>query len=758
MFRELRADKRLRFEQLEQRLVLDGGAMAAALDPVELDDFARFNSPEQIEQILVADALQKYEWMFGQPVYSYLPRCAVDMGRVAVFGGGLETTAQNGDHSDTNTQVDGVDEGDLVETDGDYVYALSNGELAIVDSRTAEEPLVASRVALDGQAYAMYLHGDRLTVLSGSRYNDWWFGAWEPVWGRSIAPWEPAPQTVTATVLDVSDRYAPTLVQETELDGSLVDSRAIGDSVYLVLSSSFELPPPEQLPVDTVETDEAWQLAITTNNEQRWYPPRTNYVYETQQQYLTRIEGQVLELGLPHFSGFGADGELVDTGLLSGVEDIYRPLSPDDDMLTSVVEIDMGSDDPGPVSSTSIPFHPEADIHVSTDSIYLINGEWSPDGISTSILKFDFDDVEGGVDLSAVGSVPGRVLNQFSIDEHDGYLRIATTRGWQDDSGVYILQQVDQGLETVGLLEGLGPDEQIYSVRFMADRAFVVTFRQFDPLFAIDLSQPTAPELAGELVIPGFSNYLHVIDNDFLIGIGRNADELTGMFADPQVSLFDVSDMNNPQMLDRVTIPTGLSGGLQAFDDHHAIAYYPEYQVLTVSAGEGGTFETRDDGTIVYHPPVNDLWVFRIDVTAGEDAIEMLGRIEHETSVLRSVRIEDLLYSLSQKTVTVHEILDLGTLVAELDLTASPPDPIILPTVQPEVDNGAPVGKPRVIDALFATGFGQGREIAHDRLNAMAYEFAARSYLDRDALSAGGSQGNDEAINLRSWLLMMLGT
>ena len=687
---------RLRHEPLEHRLVLDAGGPAepwiaadalvgeqaieaqGAFGPAaaELQEnsnaLAKFTSAEHLEEYLIDDALERYADLFGQPGYSgwYRVALADPEGGVLFAAAAVDAVTADG-YSDTNTQVAGVDEGDIVETDGNYLYVLGDTDVAIIDVRDSGQMQVASRFDVPGRPFAEYLIGDRLTVLS----REWAELRWDPpmMTFSSEGLHSPEGPILTVTVIDVSDRQAPSLVDQTELDGSYVDSRAIGDSVYVLSSNDFVLPGPMLIPVLEEEAAVGTQELL---GDLQFLPyPDGGYVYETQEQYLDRVQGHVLDLSLPRFVVSGPDGEAAASSLLTEPTDVYQPGSSNDTNLLNVVVFDVGDTDPGPASSVGVPVHSSAQAYVSPDSLYVFNyafGWWNQTE-ETSILKFDLDREDGSVELSATGTVPGSILNQFSVDEYDGYLRVATTSGragrWtgQGDSAnnVFVLQQDGQTLETIGQLENLAAGERIYSVRFMGDRAFVVTFRMVDPLFAIDISDPTDPQVKGELKIPGFSNYLHAIDEDHLIGIGRHADEQTGLFADPQVSLFGVGDLANPELLDRYTLEAGRIGGVNAVPDHHAVAYYPDYRVLTVSI-------PAPDSPGSYHG-ANDLWVFKIDTLAVGNSdpqpneIRLLGRIEHDQSVRRSVRIGDELFAVSEDSVTVHDIFDPQTQLGELD-------------------------------------------------------------------------------------------
>ena len=673
--------RRLALERLEDRRLL-----------------SVFSTPAELEEYLVRDALQRYEHLFGQPAWSWWPWLTDG----TTSGGGPAAPVrqtENLDHSETNTQTPGVDEADLVETDGDYLYILSGRELVIVDSWPADDVHVASRVELAGRPLGEYLCEDRLTVISETS------GWWEPIvspplvemW-RPIPPW-PVPQpTITVTVLDIADRASPQVVQQTELTGPLVDSRAVGNYVYLVLRHPLVLPGPVPLPPEPGVVvpkppgdSEGWLDLPVVQGIADWIgsriPPPENpgYVYETVEQYLARMAGQVLELALPHFTSVDANGTVVAAGLLDLPPNLRRPRGPEEAEMTTVVVFDMASNEPGPVFSLGVPGHQAGPVYVSTGAIYLTEPVWLPvlpplllsaATEYTRVTRLDLQK-DGTVAWSAEGMVPGRVHNSFSMDEQDGLLRVVTTQGWGTtaSSGVYVLKQEDSDngrLQILGQLEELAPGEELFSARFLGDKAYLVTFLRVDPLLVVDLSDPKDPSLAGELEIPGFSNYLHPVEGGYLIGIGRNADPTTGQWREPQISLFDVGDAENPALLDRYTIDVGPWGWSEAFSDHHAVNYFPDQRVLTLAVTSASWWLPGPEGC--YLPPKTQLFVFRIDVPsadgqnpsqpdiqnrAGTDGrIVLLGTIEHDQPIRRTVRIEDYLYAVSQDTLSVHELLE----------------------------------------------------------------------------------------------------
>jgi Ca2+-binding RTX toxin-like protein len=564
---------------------------------------------------------------------------------------------------------------------------------------------LASHFAVDGHPLAEYLDGDRLTIVSqiGGYYA-------MPLGLRVMGQSPPAPSQpqVKVTVLDVSDRTSPHVVQSNTLDGMLVDSRAVGSRVYLVVQNGFTLPRPEILGTEVPPAPDPWPgpifrplpivwddlvltPAITVADPtgvagpitvaatpqvdlpavdlnaltSAFLPWRYNSgVYETQEQYLARIGDQVLDLVLPHLTSYGPDGTQTASGLLTEAIGVYRPEGTEETTLTSVVAFDMARSEAGPASSVGVPTQGGCQVYASQQDLYLLETQWGANSNHTAVHKLNLAAAGMQVDLVAQGEVPGAVVNQFSVDEHGGDLRIATTSGWGQDaaSGVYVLRQDGDQLDVVGQVDGLAPGEQIYSVRFLDDLAYVVTFRRMDPLWAIDLSHPESPRVVGELEIPGFSNYLHQVGDGYLVGLGRNADPITGAWQSPQLSLFDVADPANPRQLDRFTIDVGDWGWSEAFDDHHAINYYPDQHVLAVSVACGGSWTIDPGGTTTYLAPETKLWVFQVEMTtdaqtgARQGSLDLLGTIKHDTAVRRSVRVGEVLYAVSDDTVTANDI------------------------------------------------------------------------------------------------------
>ena len=665
----------------------------------------RFDSPEAFEEFLLDEALQRYEGQFGQEYrYTEYPgELYSDSGMVS-----FASTAGERIYSETNVQVAGVDEGDIIETDGDYLYILTDREVIIANAWPAEELAIASRLTVEGTPIAEYLHGDRLTVISRTSYE-------RPYeWDRlTVMPPQRWRVETMVTVYDVSDRGSPTVVQKTVLDGGYVESRRIDDYVFLVQRNYTNLrlpgplriddPPespvnsepvtPEPISVDGIAIDSSLisPSLIRPGLIRPGLMPRREItgVYESSEQYLQRMKAEIggfIERAMPHYASFGPDGELVRTGSLGGPEDLYQTLRPETNTLVSVVSMNISSDQPGIVASTGIFTSGADEIYGSLDNLYVFDQQYtSEDGTVTQILKFDWDAETGGVEFVVKGQVPGRLLNQFSADEFDGYVRIATTitnrrsGNWSSRSeNVLFVLRDDRGvLEFVGSMQNLALEETIRSVRFMGRRAFVTTFRDIDPLFVLDLSDPANPRPGGHITMPGYNSYMQLIDETHLLTVGRNT-TITGS-GPTQVSLFDVEDLSRPRMIDQYTFQRFSTS--EAEVDHHAFGWFAEHQVLAMPS-ERSYWERVDEDGDGYRESrrrvrEHELITFKIDVTASRrsgDGIQLLGRIEHDSPVRRSVFIEDVLYSVANDSAEAVSIVDPTLSYAKIEFESQAPD------------------------------------------------------------------------------------
>jgi uncharacterized secreted protein with C-terminal beta-propeller domain len=646
---------------------VDGALKAqvnVVVDAPAAEQFPTFASTEEFTQFLIDDALVRYQYLFGSPAWDF-----TDVPTEATPDG---PTSDRG-HSETNVQVAGVDEGDIIEFDSDYLYVLRDDEVVIVDAWPADQLSIASRIDIDGRTIAEYLHGDHLTVISETG------GYYDPPWlddGRlgptDIWPQPPTfePFTTIVTVLDVSDRAAPAVVQKTTMEGQYVDSRGVADYVYVLVSNGEAVAPLPQI--------------IDEDND-----PTTVNRYETQDEYLARVldnPGEFVGAALPNYSSFGSDGELVRTGLLNMPEDIYRPIVPDADNLISVVSFHIEGNEPGLADTSALYGTGASNIYASLDNFYVLDTDYSAeDGAVTRITKFDWEPATGGIEFAATTTAPGTILNQFSADENGSYLRIATTvtnsssGNWSGraENTLFVLQEDDGVFEFVGGLKNLALDESMQSVRFLGDRAFVSTFRSVDPLFAIDLADPTRPESVGHVTLPGYTSYMHLVDENHLLTVGRNTP--VGFSGPTQVALFDISNLAQPLRVAEYTFARFSTS--EAEIDHHAFGYYAVHGLLgmPVSRTYYVRIDSDGDGYRETSQAVTEyeLAVFTVDVSATEadQRLALAGEISHDSLVRRSGYIGDKLYSVANDSVIVVDVSAPNDVIAELVVATSDDDP-----------------------------------------------------------------------------------
>ena len=418
----------------------------------------------------------------------------------------------------TNVQVAGVDEADLVKTDGFYIYSLldDRSRLRIVEVQDGAMNL-QSTLDVGFEPREMLLHEDTLLLVA----SEWRVGA------------------VTRIVqVDISDRRSPEVIADLSLDGLYNGSRLSGGVARVVITSNpvgieWERPRGSGLRAEQ-EAIEANRELVSNSTLGNWLPA---YV-------LADLDG-----GDPEWGQLVDCSNVLAPGMFSGLNTL------------SIVMFDLSA---GITEWTTASVVAEGDtIYATADSVYVATSQWvdwrvlSEDdvrsesrGYATLIHKFDTSRTGRPV-YEASGEVEGFLLNQFSMDEYEGDLRVAATSSpswwWSEDSEshVTVLRPDGELLEEIGSVWGLGEGERIFSVRFMGPDAYVVTFRQVDPLYALDLSDPSNPEVLGQLKIPGFSSYLHPVGDDLLLGVGQDA-SLEGRVEGLQISLFDVSDPTDP--------------------------------------------------------------------------------------------------------------------------------------------------------------------------------------------------------------------
>jgi inhibitor of cysteine peptidase len=515
--------------------------------------------------------------------------------------------------STTNVQVEGVDELDTVKNDGRYVYVAGLGGISIIDAYPPEN-----------LANISFIPTDSLISETPNSTNAWVDGIFVlPSRLVAVCSWyegyrylptldtyayvspDYGPQTVVS-VLDIEDPSTPELVYSVGISGSPLTARLTGGVVYLISQSS------------------AW---VVEN-----------------------------ETAVPVVTVNGIENELP----LEAIR--YDPDMDDPSAFTNILALDVSALAENVISIVT---GYSSTIYASAQSIYLTTLKWhyqfevadagvrtsSAESMTTTIYKIAYKGLSMGA--TAKGSVKGMLLNQFSMDERSPYLRVTTTSGWTDPTNaVYVL---DDDLDVIGALEGIATGERIYSSRFVGETLYLVTFRQIDPLFVIDLSAPSHPLKVGELTLPGFSTYLHPVDKDHLLGIGSEDGAA-------KVSLFDVSDKGNPMEVSKWVLPGHQYSS--TIWDHKEVLYDSERGMLVLPVT---TYPANYDD-YNYSPSVSGAYVFDISADTGislRGVVEMNDITYNGWSTRRSLYIGDFLYTVwgtSLKVSLISDLTEIGSL------------------------------------------------------------------------------------------------
>ena len=436
-------------------------------------------------------------------------------------------------YSETNTQTKGVDEADIIKNDGRYLYIVSEGNtLTIVDTETMTAVFSKELEAKDKEKTfrisQIYLNGNKL-IVTGREYKEvkddklieegYGYSVYDGVYSYSYED-----EKAVSAVYDITDKANPVLFNYVTQDGYLSNSRMIGTVMYMVTTYNVKVYSKE----------------------------------ETEKTYAPEVNGAAVTF-----------------------DSIYVEEGEEDSTSYVVVSAFDTAESGGEVSSASfLGYHNE--VYCSRATLYVVNTDWEPENEGnpgkqlTNIHAFSLDGTK--VQYKGSGAVPGAIDNQYSLDEYGGNLRIATT-GYnyntdEDTSNLYVL---DGSLNVIGQLSDIAKDEQIKSVRYMGQYGYVVTFRNTDPLFVIDFSDPTKPEIKGEVKLPGFSEYLHPVGNGLLVGIGYDGDEENANFQSVKISLFDVSDPTKPVEIDTHVIK---NASTDVNYDPKAFLYYPEENTI----------------------------------------------------------------------------------------------------------------------------------------------------------------------------------
>lgn len=524
-----------------------------------------------------------------------------------------------GDHSTTNNQVEGIEEGDITVTDGKYIYTLAENRIVIIDAKALK---VVKRLTLNKNVYPsnLMLHNKTLIVS----YTDYIQTLKEPYYdGKSVTK---------VAFYDVQDAENPKLVREVGQDGDMTNIRKSGNYLYVVSSRT-----PNYWAIPEVPEMELRPSTYDAGKEQVLPFDKIRMLPESNQPNYLIVSA--IDVSEPATAKWTTESFLGNSGQLYMSENaIY------------IASMNYGW----------LPFVRTTVVDGATDISLPVQDP------QTNLYKIKIDKTT--ISLAAEGKVTGSVLNQFSMDEHNGYFRIATTEGsaWgAERSSKNHLFIFDDQLKQVGAVNDLAKGERIYSARFMGDKAYLVTFRETDPLFVIDTKNPTAPKVLGELKIPGFSNYLHPIGENHLLGIGYDTEvrmqegskEPIVLTGGMKLSLFNITDFHNPKEQQAVIIGGRGTNSIVQYD-HKALFRDPRnnYFGFPISIYEA----TEDEDRLKYEG--TGAHIYKVTASGIELAAELMEKArpgeQYEDSyntVQRILYVENQLFAVSRTKITSYD-------------------------------------------------------------------------------------------------------
>lgn len=539
------------------------------------------------------------------------------------------------EYSTTNVQVEGVDEADIVKTDGNYIYYISSDKIVIINAENSSDLKLASQIIYNEEdkfnPIELYINNNKLIVI-GQKSNSYS----DLIVADEMYSLGNKTRTI-AREYNVDDKNNPKLEREVEIEGTYLSSRMIGDNIYFIANKNI---------FSYIFRDEIENL------DEEMFKPK--YIDTAIQKEEKSIE----------------------------YNDIYYFPESEDTTFLNIAGFNINNNEQANIETY---LGAGNQIYSSQNSLYITrikyeykdektNGFYNNYDINTYIYKFKLDNSKAIYEKG--GSVPGKVLNQFSMDEKDGYFRIATTNSenWNSETNTNNLYVLNENLETVGKIENLAKGEKIYSVRFIGDRAYMVTFVETDPLFVIDLSNPKDPSVLGELKIPGYSNYLHPYDENHIIGFGENTitNQYDSVVTDGmKMALFDVTNPNNPKELYSVDI--GEKGTYsEILNNHKALLFSKEKNIIAFPISiseEEGNYRTKlkFQGAIVYGLDLNE--GFNLKGTIAHMQVkDGYKDYDYTKAVERILYINDSLYTLSNgliKATNINTMQEEGNLEIE---------------------------------------------------------------------------------------------
>ncbi|MDH3313035.1 MAG: beta-propeller domain-containing protein [Nitrosopumilus sp.] len=651
-------------------------------------DIKQISSQEELKKILEASAFFGDQF-FDNRVFS--TRAMVDdavmmqsdgfVSAPVPEGAVAKTESGGSDYSTTNVQVENVDEPDYLKNDSKYVYIVSRNTLSIIDAYPADTAKRILKIALDIESQYiqnMFLNDDRLVIFYNGQSDDEIIPLYDFVPRRSYS------QVTHALIVDVSNKENPTILKDYSIDGYFSDARMIGNYVYFVTNSNIDYQYPK-LPVilersipimtpnafyfDNVEqfsnfnTLTAIDVFGDTINSETFLMGYSGSIYVSEDNFYLTYQ-QNMPFGFYENSSRDRFFDVIVSLLPNEIQEKIKEIQNDSSISSSSQWIKISELMQNSYNKMNKE-EKEKLFEKIKDALNKYDTKIQEDTNKTIIHKISIN--EDKIEYVAKGSVPGRLLNQFSMDENGDRFRVATTteyyvqhQGIVRANAVYVL---DEQLNIVGGLDKIAPDESIFSARFIGDRLYLVTFQQIDPFFVIDLSTDK-PNILGELKIPGFSNYLHPYDEEHIIGVGRDTKEIENGRVQQlgvKIALFNVSDVKNPKVIDDVVIGDS-SNYSEALNNHKAFFFDKTRDVLSIPINSDANSLKEISSSKRIAPDYNrwsGFYVFDLDKL---DGFNLKGTVTHSAEDsryygmgnARTFYIDDVLYTASEEYLKMN--------------------------------------------------------------------------------------------------------
>jgi len=673
----------------------------APKQPINEDSLKRFSSMADLQSFLEQKSSGSYGYFGSVSRNEIMESVTIDAAPTAVKAGAEPGLSAN-EFSTTNVQVEGVDEADFVKNDGEYIYVVAGNRIAIVKAYPAEDAKIVSDIEFkDLSINDIFINDNHLVVFGHESIQyeqaDIRCAAGE----KCIQPYPGYREVMFVRVFDVSDKTNPELARNLEIDGRYVNSRMIGDNVYVISQQGMYYREDQPVPIPLIaegtstkttreisasdiyyfdEYDNGYMLTTVMSidlNENEGFDSMSILMGYSQNIFVSQDNIYITYMKTINPRYYQellinrVFSEVLPNSVSKQIKNIQNSGSASSEKNSRIEEVLEGYTEK---LSEEEMLNLEKEMQVRIEEV---ESEISKETQKTVIHRISID--KGEIKHEATGTAPGRTLNQFSMDEYGEHFRIATTvsSSWNrfgrtlSANNVYVL---DMDLDIVGSVEDLAPGESIYSARFMGEKAYMVTFKKVDPLFVISLSDPENPKVLGKLKIPGYSDYLHPYDENHVIGIGKEAvaadNRDFSWYQGVKIALFDVSDLENPREVAKVEIGDRGTDSY-ALHDHRAFLFSKSRNLLVIPVLVAEIDEDKyvdaaqwQNGDYIWQ----GAYVFSL---TPEDGFGLRGKVTHleddsfrktgyywnsPLSIRRSLYMDDVLYTISDSMIKMNSL------------------------------------------------------------------------------------------------------